>query len=109
MKRILFFVLISQMLVGATQKQAPPRDESAETVIVGGQVGIPGLVALTPDLDLRGAIQAAGGPTAFGSIRKVVLTRGDESSVHDLTQDDASPVLLKPGDSILVSQRKSGC
>jgi protein involved in polysaccharide export with SLBB domain len=77
-----------------------------ETVVVGGQVRRPGAVPFASELTLWGAIQAAGGPTEFGSMRRVKLTRNGESRTYDLTKAQFKQIPLQRNDAIEVPQKK---
>jgi protein involved in polysaccharide export with SLBB domain len=77
----------------ATLEQAPT---------VGGQVRRPGPVNLKKDLTLYEAVQAAGGPTEFGAMRRIKVIRDGETLVFDLTDDRQKLVPVKPRDIIEV-------
>lgn len=74
------------------------------TVMIGGQIMCPGPVGFNNRLTLFDAIQKAGGPTVFGSMRRILLHRKGERTVHDLRKNDAPPVFLEPDDVIEIPQ-----
>lgn len=76
-----------------------------ETVVVGGQVRRPGPVAFAQELTLWGAIQAAGGPTEFGSMRRVKLTRNGSQKTYDVTKAQFKQIPLQRNDAIDVPQK----
>jgi len=71
-------------------------------------VNAPGAKPYKQGLTLSQAIQSAGGPTPFGSMRKVKLIRaGRTPTVHDLTKYTGNPavdVLVQPDDQIIVPE-----
>ena len=74
-------------------------------VTVGGQVRRPGPVEYTSELTLYQAIQAAGGATEFGSLRRVTLFRGGNQKRYDVTQAQFMRIPLSPTDTIEVPQK----
>ena len=78
---------------------------SEETVIVGGQVVKTGPVAYAKELTLWGAIQAAGGPTPFGSMNRVKLTRNGSQKIYDVTKSQYAQIQLQRNDTIDVPQK----
>lgn len=76
-----------------------------ETVVVGGQVRRPGPVAFAQELTLWGAIQAAGGPTEFGSMRRVKVTRNGEQRTYDVTKPQFKQIPMQRNDAIEVPQK----
>ena len=76
-----------------------------ETVTVGGQVKGSGPVPFTKELTLWGAIQARGGPTEFGSMRRVKLIRNGRQTVHDVTKPENMQMPLQRNDTIDVPQK----
>lgn len=83
--------------IGATVNQ--------ETVIVGGQIRRPGPVPYAKELTLWGAVQAAGGPTEFGSMRRVKLTRNGSQKTYDATKQQYMQIPLQRNDTIDVPQK----
>ena len=76
-----------------------------QTVYLGGQVRGPGPKPFTKGLTLYQAIQAAGGATEFGSMKRVKLFRGGRQTLYDLTQSQFMSVPVQPNDTIEVPQK----
>lgn len=76
-----------------------------EMVHVGGQIRRPGPVKFTRGLTLYQAIQAAGGATEFGNMKKVKLLRAGKQRQYDLTQLQFTQIPLDPNDTIEVPQK----
>ncbi len=76
-----------------------------ETVTVGGQVTRPGPVPYAKELTLWGAVQAAGGATPFGSMRRVKLTRNGNQKTYDATKVQFMHIPLQRNDTIEVPQK----
>jgi polysaccharide export outer membrane protein len=78
-----------------------------EAVIhVGGQVRKAGPVKFNRGLTLWQAIQAAGGPTEFGTMRRVSILRAGRLRSYDVTQVQFMQIPLEPNDSITVPQKR---
>ena len=89
------------------------KDESLATrlrregvVTVGGQVCRPGPLPLSSGATLFTAIERAGGPTPFGSMKRVKLYRGGTIRVFDVTQPEHRSEPLLPNDTIEVPQKE---
>jgi polysaccharide export outer membrane protein len=76
-----------------------------ETVTVGGQVRRPGPVPYAKELTLYNAIQAAGGPTEFGSMGRVTLFRNGSQKTYDVTKAQFKQIPLQRNDTIEVPQK----
>lgn len=76
-----------------------------ETVTVGGQVRRPGPVPFAKELTLWQAIQAAGGPTDFGSMYRVTIFREGSQKTYDATKAQFMRVPLQRNDTIDVPQK----
>ncbi len=76
-----------------------------QTVYLGGQVRAPGPKAFTKGLTLYQAIQAAGGATEFGSMKRVKLFRSGRQTEYDLTKAKFMNVPVQPNDTIEVPQK----
>ncbi len=76
-----------------------------QTVYLGGQVRAPGPKAFTKGLTLYQAIQAAGGATEFGSMKRVKLFRNGRQTMYDLTETKAMGTSVQPNDTIEVPQK----
>ena len=74
-------------------------------VHVGGQVRRPGPAEFTQGLTLYQAIQAAGGPTEFGSMKRIKLFRSNKQRQYDLTMEQSMSIPLEPNDTIEVPRR----
>ncbi len=77
-----------------------------QVIYVSGEVKTSGRIAMSPNMTVLDAITSAGGPTDFGNMRKVKLTRGSTTRVLDLKKVDGpdAALLSQPGDKIHVSQ-----
>ena len=76
-----------------------------EVVHVGGQVSRPGPVKYMQGLTVYQAVMAGGGPTPFGSMKRVKLYRAGKMRQYDLTQGQSMSVPLQSGDTIEVPQK----
>lgn len=76
-----------------------------QVVYLGGQVRKTGPVPFVQGLTLYQAVQAGGGPTEFGSIKRVKLFRGGSQKLYDLTQAQFMRIPLEPNDTIEVPQK----
>lgn len=74
-------------------------------VTVGGQVRRPGPVEYSRELTLYQAIQAAGGATEFGTLKRVILLRGGKGRAYDASQTQFMNIPLSPSDTIEVPQK----
>ncbi len=74
-------------------------------VTIGGQVKRNGPVDYMRGMTLYQAVQAGGGATEFGSMRRVRLQRGKTVREYDLTQPQFRNVLVEPNDMIEVPQK----
>ena len=75
-------------------------------VHIGGQIGRPGPVKFQRGLTLWQAIQAAGGPTPFGTLKRVKVLRGGQQRQYDVTQLQFMQIPLEPNDTIEVPQKR---
>lgn len=81
--------------------------EIEESVVhIGGQIGRPGPVKYLRGLTLWQAIQAGGGPTPFGTIKRVTITRAGKQRQYDLTEVRNMNIPLEPNDAIEVPQKR---
>lgn len=76
-----------------------------QIVTVGGFVRGPGPKKYTQGLTLWGAIQAAGGATEFGSMKRVKLTRGGKVKQYNVEQSQFMHIPLEPDDAIDVPEK----
>jgi polysaccharide export outer membrane protein len=75
-------------------------------VHLGGQVGRPGPVKFQRGLTLWQAIQAAGGPTPFGTLKRVKVLRAGKQRQYDVTQLQFMQIPLEQNDTIEVPQKR---
>lgn len=80
-------------------------DVEKQMVFVGGQTVRPGPVPYTRELTVYQAIQAAGGATPFGSMKRVKLFRGGNQKQYNLSESRFMHIPLEPGDTIEVPQK----
>lgn len=76
-----------------------------QVIHVGGQVRRTGPVAFQKNLTIYQAVQAAGGATEFGSLRRVKLYRSGKTQTYDLTNPQFMRVPLQPDDTLEVPQK----
>jgi polysaccharide export outer membrane protein len=76
-----------------------------QVVVVGGSVVRSGPVGFTEGLTLWGAIQSAGGPTPFGSMKRVKLTRRGKVKQYNVEQGQFRNIPLEPDDAIDVPEK----
>lgn len=75
-------------------------------VHVAGQVGRNGPVKFNRGMTLFQAIAAAGGPSAFGTMKRVKVLRGGQQRIYDLTELQNMQIPLEPNDTIEVPQKR---
>lgn len=78
---------------------------TAEVVHIGGQVRRTGPVSFQKNLTIYQAIQAAGGSTEFGSLKRVKLYRDGKTFEYDVTDPQVKRVRLKPNDTLEIPQK----
>lgn len=78
----------------------------AAVVHIGGQVAKAGPVPYSRGLTLWQAIQAAGGPNPFGTMKRVSILRAGKIKTYDVTQIQFMQIPLEPSDSITVPQKR---
>ena len=76
-----------------------------QTVFLGGDIRRPGPVPFTRGLTLYQAVQAAGGVSEFGSMRRIALFRNGRRTEHDLTDARQMNTTLEPNDTIDIPRR----
>jgi protein involved in polysaccharide export with SLBB domain len=76
-----------------------------QMVHLGGQVRGPGPKPFRKGLTLYQAVQAAGGATEFGSMKRVKLFRNGRQTLYNLTKAEFMSVPLEPNDTIEVPQK----
>jgi polysaccharide export outer membrane protein len=75
-------------------------------VHVAGQVGRNGPVKFNRGMTLFQAITAAGGPNAFGTMKRVKLLRAGQQRIYDLTELQNMQIPLEVNDMIEVPQKR---
>ncbi len=106
MKIISAISMLAMLPVCAAEKASDkPNKQTPAVVTVGGQVRRPGPVPYQKALTIYAAIQAAGGATEFGSLRRVKIIRDQKVTTHDLTKDEVKVVLTQDNDTIEVPQK----
>ncbi|GAA5125368.1 hypothetical protein GCM10023212_26950 [Luteolibacter yonseiensis] len=106
MRNFIAISLFAMLPLDAAEKQQPvPQGKTPAVITVGGYVRRPGPVPHTKDLTIYGAIQTAGGPSEFGSMRRVKVIRDGKVVNFDLTKDEQKSALTLKNDTIEVPQR----
>lgn len=77
----------------------------AQVIHIGGQVRKTGPVAFQKNLTIYQAVQAAGGATEFGSLKRVKLYRSGKTQTYDLTNPQSMRVPMQPDDTLEVPQK----
>ena len=88
-----------------SRKDSAASEIDRQVVSIGGFVKRPGPTPYTRGMTLFQAVSAAGGETAFGSIRRVELHRNGKKYIYDLRKSDHMRVKVYPNDSINVPQK----
>lgn len=89
-----------------SRKDAAENEIDAKTVTIGGFVKRPGPVKYMRGMTLFQAVAAAGGETAFGSLKRVELMRRNKRYVYNLRLLKHRQLKVYPGDSINVPQKR---
>ncbi|MFK7851179.1 MAG: polysaccharide biosynthesis/export family protein [Akkermansiaceae bacterium] len=76
-----------------------------QVVHLGGQIRSPGPTPFRKGLTIYQAVQAAGGATPYGSMKRVKLYRNGAIQVFDITNAQFMNVPLKPDDTIEIPQK----
>ncbi len=87
-------------------ENAGGRDVNQEVVTVGGHVKSAGPIPYVKEMNLWQAIQNAKGPTEFGSMKRVRVTRGAQSKEYNLNKPENRTIVLQRNDSIEVPQKR---
>lgn len=77
----------------------------AQVVHIGGQVRAPGPRPFAKGLTVFQAVQAAGGATEFGSMKRVILWREGQQQKINLETAEGKGVITRPLDTIEVPQK----
>jgi protein involved in polysaccharide export with SLBB domain len=75
-------------------------------VHVAGQVGQNGPIKFNRGMTLFQAIAAAGGPNAYGTMKRVKVLRAGQQRQYDLTELQNMQIPLEPNDTIEVPQKR---
>lgn len=75
------------------------------TVTLGGKISKPGPVPYQEGMTIYEAVMAAGGPTRFGSLKKVTLHRKGVLSQFNIEKDENKTVTLLPGDTVEINDK----
>lgn len=76
-----------------------------QVVYLGGDIRSPGPTPYNRTLTLYQAVQAAGGPNEFGSIKRIKLFRGGRTREIDLSKPESMSILLEPNDTIEIPRK----
>lgn len=95
----------AQVYTKATITALVDQPEMQRTVTLGGKITQPGPVPFREGMTIYEAVMAAGGPTRFGSLKKVSLFRKGEKSNYNIEKDENKTVTLLPGDTILINDK----
>lgn len=82
---------------------------TARVVTVIGEVRSSGQVAFREKMTMLEAIAGSGGRSDFADMKRVLLMRDERTTEHDLRKVSADPsvdVTLRPGDKIIVRERR---
>ena len=80
-----------------------------KVIHLGGQVRTPGSIDFTDGMTLWKAIQAAGGATEFGSMKRVNVYRDGKQTTYDLTVMANRKIPLEKNDTVEVPSKSIGC
>jgi len=94
-----------RITVISSQDNNKKETREREVVSVGGYVKSPGQKPFIQGMTLFQAVSAAGGETAFGSIRRVELYHNGRKRIYDMRKAENMRVRVYPGDSINVPQK----
>lgn len=94
------------IIVSSAGSVAEDKTRSEQIITIGGEVKSAGQIPYRQDMTLYQAVQAAGGLTPFGSLKRIKLIRkGAEDVTYDLRTSEGKAVLVKPSDTIEVDER----
>ena len=98
---------LKKLMASLTSLEGEMKLENAWIEItVGGQVNEPGRKLLPIGSTLYEAVQAAGGPTAFGAINRVKLFRNGKVYTYNLKMDSHKTVRVYPNDFVEMPQKQ---
>jgi polysaccharide export outer membrane protein len=94
-----------RITVISNQANQDKTQREREVVSIGGYVKSPGQRPYIQGMTLFQAVSAAGGETAFGSIRRVELYHNGRKKIYDMRKAENMRIRVYPGDSINVPQK----
>lgn len=110
MKTFLVWLAMVTLPLMAAEKVADKPDKKPEVVVVGGQVKRPDVIEYRKNTTILAMIVAAGGPTDFGSMKRVKVIRSGKALVFDLTDAKVrNEALALPDDTIEVPMKNILC
>jgi polysaccharide export outer membrane protein len=77
----------------------------SQVVHVGGFVRKTGPIAFQRNLTIWQAVQAAGGPSEFGSLRRVKLYRSGRTQTFDIENAQFKQIPLQPDDTLEIPEK----
>jgi len=77
----------------------------SQVIYMAGDIGNKGPVKYVNGITLHQAIQAAGGASEFGSMRRVKLYRDGKNQTYDLTKDQFRGIPLQPNDTVEIMRK----
>jgi len=95
----------AQVYTKATITAMVDQPEMQRTITLGGKITQPGPVPFREGMTIYEAIMAAGGPTRFGSLKKVSLFRKGQKSNYNIEKDENKSITLLPGDTVLINEK----
>jgi len=76
-----------------------------QVIHVGGYVRKTGPIPFHRNLTIWQAVQAAGGPTEFGSLRRVKLYRSGKTQMLDIEKPQFKQIPLQPDDTLEIPEK----
>jgi len=100
------FLLLTTIPTFAGDKNVDRSKDQTKFVRVGGQVTRPGLIEYRDNTTIFSMIVAAGGPTEFGTLKRVKVVREGKQVQLDLTKASLkNQEIAKPDDYIEAPQK----
>ena len=95
-----------QIFTHPTIQVTSDKTVNTQVIYVSGEVKTPGRIIIATGMTVADAITSAGGPTDFGAMKRVKLTRGGRTRELDLRKVDNPDASMPamPGDKINVPQ-----
>jgi protein involved in polysaccharide export with SLBB domain len=81
-------------------------ESPTQVIFVSGEVKVPGRITMSPGMTIHDAMTSAGGPTDFGNLKKVKLTRNGVTRMLDLRKADNpdAQIPAEAGDKLHIPQ-----